>query len=309
MLAATAFDPVVGDADGLATRLRSLRDSGFRVVLAAEGTGSADRLGEIVAADGIDASRRPTTDALVPGTVSIVVAPLERGTVVPGAQLALVAEGDLTGRRRVHRRPRRAQRRIDFYEDLTEGDYVVHHHHGVARYAGMVNRAIGGAERDYLLLEYKGNDKLYVPTDQVGTVRKYTGGETPTLHRMGGADFEKSKARVRSATREIAQELVVLYRRRLATPGHAFPPDTPWQHEIEEAFPYEETPDQLEAIHAVKADMERDTPDGPPGVRRRRLRQDRGRAPRRVQGGPGRPAGRGPGADDAARQPARPDVP
>jgi len=99
-----------------------------------------------------------------------------------------------------------------------------------------------------------------VPTDQVGTVRKYTGGDTPTLHRMGGADFEKSKARVRAATREIAQELVVLYRRRLATPGHAFAPDTPWQHEVEEAFPFEETPDQQAAIDAVKADMEEPVP-------------------------------------------------
>jgi transcription-repair coupling factor (superfamily II helicase) len=259
-LAATAFDPVVGDADGLGLRLRALRDAGFRVVLAAEGSGSADRLGEILAGDGVEVTRAATTESVGAGAVTVVVAPLERGTVVPAAQLALVAEGDLTGRRRVHRRPRRAQRRIDFYEDLTAGDYVVHYHHGVARYGGMVTRAIGGAERDYLLLEYKGNDKLYVPTDQVGTVRKYTGGETPTLNRMGGADFEKSKARVRSATREIAQELVVLYRRRLATPGHAFPVDTPWQHEVEEAFPYEETPDQLDAIHAVKADMERDVP-------------------------------------------------
>ena len=260
LLAATGFDPVVGDADGLARGLRRLRDDGFRVVLAAEGTGSADRLAEILAGDGVDTARAEAAAVIAPGTIGIVVAPLERGTVVPGVHLALVAEGDLTGRRRVHRRPRRAQRRIDFYEDLTPGDYVVHYHHGVARYGGMVNRAIGGTERDYLLLEYKGNDKLYVPTDQVGTVRKYTGGETPTLHRMGGADFEKSKARVRSATREIAQELVVLYRRRLASPGHVFAPDTPWQHEIEDAFPYEETPDQLDAIHAVKADMERDVP-------------------------------------------------
>ena len=124
----------------------------------------------------------------------------------------------------------------------------------------MVTRAIGGAERDYLLLEYKGADKLYVPTDQVGTVRKYTGGDTPTLNRMGGADFEKAKARVRAATREIAQELVVLYRRRLATSGFAFSLDTPWQREVEEAFPYEETPDQQQAIDAVKHDMEQAVP-------------------------------------------------
>ncbi len=136
----------------------------------------------------------------------------------------------------------------------------MHHTHGVARYGGMVQRAIGGVAKDYLLLEYKGGDKLYVPTDQVGIVRRYTGGETPTLHRMGGADFERAKSRVRAATREVAQELVVLYRRRLASPGHPFSPDTPWQHEVEEAFPFEATPDPLRAIEDVKHDMEEPVP-------------------------------------------------
>ena len=93
----------------------------------------------------------------------------------------------------------------------------MHHQHGVARYGGMVTRAIGGVERDYLLLEYRGDDKLYVPSDQIDAVRHYTGGETPTRHRLGGGDWQKAKARVRAAVREIAQELVVLYQ----TPGHA----------------------------------------------------------------------------------------
>jgi transcription-repair coupling factor (superfamily II helicase) len=256
LLQATGFDPVVGANERVGHRLAQLRGEGFRVVIAADGTGSAQRLADVLHEDGVDSTR----DAIVAGEIGIVVAPLERGAVLGGAKIALVAEADLTGRRRVHRRARGARRSVDLYEDLAKGDYVVHQTHGVARYQGMVTRAIGGAERDYLLLEYKGNDKLYVPTDQVGTVRKYTGGDTPTLHRMGGADFEKSKARVRAATREIAQELVVLYRRRLATPGFAFSPDTPWQREVEEAFPYEETPDQQAAIDAVKHDMEQPVP-------------------------------------------------
>jgi len=259
-LGATAFDPVIGQTDLLADRLRRLTGDGYRVVLAAEGSGSADRLGQVLADDGLETTPWSGGTPVPPGVIGIVVAPLDRGVVIPGAHLALVAEADLTGRRRVHRRPRGARRGTDLYDALSEGDHVVHQVHGVARYSGMVNRAIGGVARDYLLLEYKGADKLYVPTDQVHTVRRYTGGETPTLNRMGGADFEKAKARVRSAAREIAQELVVLYRRRLATPGHAFPPDTPWQREIEEAFPYEETPDQLRAIQEVKADMERPVP-------------------------------------------------
>ncbi|MGI8797057.1 MAG: transcription-repair coupling factor [Acidimicrobiia bacterium] len=248
-LAGTGFDPVVGDTEGLANRLRALGRDGFRVVLAAEGAGSAQRLRDVLAGEGVV-------------DVEIVVAPLERGVVMPQAKLALVAEADLTGRRRVHRAPSRrgAQRTTDFYDALEPGDFVVHHQHGVGRYAGMVNRAIAGVERDYLLLEYRGGDKLYIPTDQVGTVRRYTGGDSPALSRLGGADWEKTRARVRRAVQEIAQELVVLYRRRLATPGHAFPADTPWQREIEEAFPFEETPDQARAIEEVKGDMERPVP-------------------------------------------------
>jgi transcription-repair coupling factor (superfamily II helicase) len=136
----------------------------------------------------------------------------------------------------------------------------VHHSHGVGRYAGMVKRAIAGSERDYLLLEYRGGDKLYVPSDQIDLIRPYSGGEAPSLHRLGGSDWHRTKARVRSAVREIAQELVVLYRTRRTTPGRAFGGDTPWQLEMEEAFPYTETPDQAKAITEVKADMEEPVP-------------------------------------------------
>ena len=124
----------------------------------------------------------------------------------------------------------------------------------------MVPRTIGGVERDYLLSSTRAATSSTCRPTRSASIRSYTGGETPTLNRMGGADWQKTRAKVRSAVREIADELVVLYRQRLATPGHAFAPDTPWQHEIEEAFPYEETPDQLQAIDDVKADMERPVP-------------------------------------------------
>ncbi|MGZ4753757.1 MAG: transcription-repair coupling factor [Acidimicrobiia bacterium] len=258
-LAAAAFDPVVGDVEALAGRIRSLRDNGTRVVIATEGTGSASRLRDVLAGEGVQAPITETP-SLEPGTLSIVVAPLERGVVVPGAHLALIAEADLTGRRRVHRRPREARKAVDYYEDLKPGDFVVHQVHGVGRYEGMVARAIGGVERDYLLLAYRGGDKLYVPTDQVSAIRRYTGGDSPSLSKMGGTEWQKTRSRVRSAVQEIAAELVVLYRRRLASTGFAFSADTPWQHEMEDAFPYEETPDQLEAIVEVKAEMEQPVP-------------------------------------------------
>ncbi|MGH9228841.1 MAG: DEAD/DEAH box helicase, partial [Acidimicrobiales bacterium] len=246
---ASAWDPVVGDGSGLIQRLLGLRRDGFRVVVGADGDGSAERLRERLASEGVSAE--------------VVVAPLERGTVLraDGVKLAILAESDLTGRRRAHRRARPRRRDTEgFFDDLKVGDYVVHHQHGVARYGGMVKRAIGGVERDYLLLEYKGDDRLYVPSDQIDAVRHYTGGEAPTLNRLGGDGWQRTKAKVRAAVAEIAQELVVLYQRRRREPGHAFSPDTPWQRELEEAFPYQETPDQDKAIADVKADMEAPAP-------------------------------------------------
>ncbi|MEL6983667.1 MAG: transcription-repair coupling factor, partial [Actinomycetota bacterium] len=143
---------------------------------------------------------------------------------------------------------------------MQPGNYVVHHSHGVGKFAGMVKRAIGGHERDYLLLEYKGDDKLYLPSEQIDLIRRYTGGETPSLHKLGGSDFAKAKSKVRSAVAEIAQELVVLYQKRITTEGHRYGPDSPWQSEVEAAFPYELTPDQAEAIVSVKDDMEGESP-------------------------------------------------
>jgi len=251
VVAATGWGPVGGDGSGLTDRLRELLADGYTVTVAADGEGSATRLHEILLEHGLD---------LRVGQ-QIVVAPLHRGCVLPNAKVAVVAESDLTGRRRTHRtaRPRSRQGATTF-EDLKAGNYVVHHTHGVGKYEGMVKRTIGGVERDYLLVAYKGGDKLYVPSDQIDTLRQYVGGETPVLHRLGGSDFAKSKSKVRSAVREIAQELVVLYQKRVNAQGHSFGHDTPWQREMEDAFPYVETPDQKEAIEATKDDMERPFP-------------------------------------------------
>ncbi len=263
-IAATQFDPVVGDTEALVKRLHRLRSDGWRVMICAEGTGSARRITEVLAGEGfiVDvheavADRSPLLDQ--PG-VHVIVAALDRGVVLPAYNIVLVSEADLTGRRRVHRKPRGARKGADFYEGMTKGDYVVHRQHGIGRFSDMVERTMFGFTRDYLVVEFRGNERVYVPTDQIGIIRKYTGGDTPRLSKMGGADWEKTRAKVRKAARDIAAELVILYRKRLATPGHLFGPDTPWQREIEDAFPYEETPDQLRAIEDVKADMERATP-------------------------------------------------
>jgi transcription-repair coupling factor (superfamily II helicase) len=256
------WEQVAGDGSRLMKQLADLLASGFGVVVAADGAGSATRLRGLLADQGVQLDEPSSDDGRTGGAGGqIVVQALEAGFILPEVKLAVLTEAELTGRRRTHRRPKARQRDARaFFDDLTPGDYVVHHQHGVARYGGMVTRAIGGVERDYLLLDYRGNDKLYVPSDQIDAVRHYTGGDNPSLSRLGGGEWTKTKARVRNEVTEIAQELVVLYQRRLNSMGHPFGGDTPWQRELEESFPYEETPDQLVAIEAVKADMEGEVP-------------------------------------------------
>jgi transcription-repair coupling factor (superfamily II helicase) len=261
VVAATGWDPVVGDGERMIAQLRALKADGYRIIVCADGRGSAGRLAALLTDHGIPTMHQADPAEITKPGSRVVVQPLERGFLYPALKLAVLAEGDLTGRRRAHRRPRpRARNSETYFDDLKAGAYVVHYQHGVGRFGGMVRRSIGGAERDYLLLEYKGGDKLYVPSDQVDLLRPYTGGESPTLNRLNGSDWQKAKSRVRAAVREIAQELVVLYQKRVNSPGHAFPNDTPWQQEMEESFPYQETPDQLKAIDDVKADMEQARP-------------------------------------------------
>jgi transcription-repair coupling factor (superfamily II helicase) len=241
---AMGWDAVIGNGERLISQIANLRQQGYRIVVGVDGDSSATRIKRLLDEHGFQ--------------LEVDVAPLERGFILPAIRLAVLTEPDFTGRRRAHR-PARVRRHRDaerFFDDLSPGDYVVHHQHGVARFGGMVKRAISGVERDYLLLEYRGDDKLYVPSDQIDTVRHYTGGDQPNLSRLGGGEWAKTKARVRAEVTQIAQELVVLYQTRVHSPGHAFPADTPWQRELEEAFAYQETPDQMQAIIDVKADME-----------------------------------------------------
>jgi transcription-repair coupling factor (superfamily II helicase) len=262
-LQANGWPPVLGDAAELAGRIGELARAGYSVVVAADSTGSARRITGVLEEHGLSPvlEEDAEEESLRRPGLHVTVAQLDRGVIFPGSKLAVLAEPDITGRRRPHRVARPRPRPTEgFFDDLAPGAYVVHHIHGVARYGGLVKRSIGGTERDYLLLEYRGGDKLYVPSDQIDAITPYSGGEQPSLNRLGGAEWQKQKARVRAATREIARELVQLYQRRATVEGHAFSPDTPWQLEMEQAFPYPETPDQLRAIAEVKADMESSRP-------------------------------------------------
>ena len=252
-----------GKPEVLANRLGDLIRTDYRAVVAASLDETAQTIQKNLQQVGLRfpiEERAPREDAPAGGT--IVIAELSRGFVLPWARLALVAESDLTGRRSgAHRRRVAARKRRPTGPlDLAEGDLVVHEVHGIGKYLGMVERELLGIHREYLILEYAKGDRLYVPSDQVDLVSKYIGGEAPKVNRLGSSDWAKTKSRVRRKAREIAHELVKLYSERLRATGHAYPADTPWQRELEDQFPYEETPDQLRAIDDVKDDMESDKP-------------------------------------------------
>ncbi|MHB1516987.1 MAG: transcription-repair coupling factor [Acidimicrobiales bacterium] len=261
-------EPILGDGARLAAQVGALAEDGYAVVLCSSSAGSAERLSAILAGEGLavpvvaggSSPSGESADLGVPGA-RVVVAPLEGGFVLPEVRLACLTESDVTGRRRPHRPARTRARPVDgFFDDLAAGSYVVHRQHGVAVYGGMVTRTMGGSTRDYLLLEYRGGDKLYLPTDQISLLTPYAGGDAPKVNRLGGSEWQRARSKARAAVHEVAEELVALYRRRLAVTGHAFGPDTPWQRELETSFPYVETADQLRAIEDTKADMERPVP-------------------------------------------------
>lgn len=237
----------------------------YRIILMVADPNRVGALRQALAEQGIEASPHPEIkDTPRPGEVIMASGRLRQGFAWPEMRLAIIGDTEIYG---PVRRPRRVKApregtKISSFADLKEGDYVVHVHHGIGRYLGLQQLDVGGVKKDYLLIQYAGKDRLYVPVDQVSLVQKYVGGEghVPRLYRLGGNEWNKVKSRVQEAVREMAQELLDLYARREAIPGHAFGPDTPWQREFEEAFPYTETPDQLRAIAEVKADMEKPRP-------------------------------------------------
>jgi len=253
------LDAIAGDADSVAAALGHWQGRGVEIIVAMDGAGAAQRIARLLAEAGHAMPVRDHIDKLE----SVVVGEgIHHGFVSPQLGVGVVGEHEIAGRRRAHRRSRQreTQETGDAYRDLSPGDYVVHHHHGIGRFEGLVHREMAGVERDYLQIRFHGEDRIYVPTDQLAAVVRYTGGETPRLSRMGGADWEKTRTRIRKEVAVIAQTVVDLHRKRAAATGHAFAPDTPWQTEFESAFPFEETRDQVTAIADVKADMEADEP-------------------------------------------------
>ena len=261
------------DIDGIFAMLRAHVSTGGYAVVVAPGTGTAHRVVERLADIDTPAAMLESGAAPKQGVVGVLKGPLHGGVVIPGANLVVITETDLTGSRVASVEGKRlAAKRRNTVDPLalTAGDLVVHDQHGIGRFVEMVERTVGGARREYLVLEYassknrgggaKNTDKLYVPMDSLDQLSRYVGGQAPALSRLGGSDWTNTKTKARRAVREIAGELVSLYAKRQASPGHAFGPDSPWQAEMEDAFGFTETVDQLTAITEVKADMEKPIP-------------------------------------------------
>ncbi|HLR83789.1 MAG TPA: transcription-repair coupling factor [Nocardioidaceae bacterium] len=260
-----------GDTEQALRDIKAWTGDKRTVVLLTPGPGQAQRSVEILAEHDIPARLVDDlgADDLTPDVVHVACGDIEHGFIADILGLVVLTQNDLVGQRAPSRderkMPARRRNQIDPLE-LQQGDFIVHEQHGVGRYVEMMQRVVGGATREYLVVEYASSkrgqppDRLFVPTDQLDQVSRYVGGENPSLDRLGGSDWAKRKGRARRAVRQIASELIKLYAARQETKGHTFGPDTPWQRELEDAFPYVETPDQLSSVDEVKRDMERTVP-------------------------------------------------
>ena len=247
-----------GRADRIGSWLAQLA-SGKRLVVT---TDQASRVGELLEEEGrAVAPVAELTETPPPGGIGLVHGSLSGGFTHGPSGLQLLTDRELFGATRVRRlTPSKRSMTRDLIGKLAVGDAVVHIDHGIARYAGMTQREYGGATKEYLQLDFAGDDKIFLPADQIGRITRYSGGPAPTLSRLGGTDWERTKGRVRRAVAELAEDLLAIYAARASALGFSFSPDTTWQRELEEAFPYTETKDQERTIQEVKADMLRRRP-------------------------------------------------
>ena len=269
-LPARPVDAYRGDVERAISDITKWLGEGYRVVAVHLGHGPAQRMVEALGERDVPARLvDDLTSVPADDVVTVTCGAIPQGFVDETNRIALVTGEDISGQksstRDMRKMPARRKKQIDPLE-LKAGDHVVHEQHGVGRFVEMKQREVGGATREYLVLEYGASkrggppDRLYVPADALDQVTRYVGGEQPSLDRLGGADWAKRKGRARKAVREIAAELIKLYAARQATRGYAFGPDSPWQRELEDAFPFHETPDQLSTVDEVKADMRRTVP-------------------------------------------------
>jgi transcription-repair coupling factor (superfamily II helicase) len=250
----------------LTQELERAKREGFSILLALSSEGRAKRMTEWLIEEGIPARfvLRPE-DEIRPGNVIVTSGYLEAGFDLPLTRLLVLSDAEIQGKAKQKVRGTRGPKgtRIRDWNELNEGDYVVHVNHGIGKYTGVKTIGVSGVHKDYLVVKYAGEDVLYVPVDQVSLLQKYVGGSdevSPKVNKLGGSEWSKVKRKVKESVREVAKDLLELYAARETVKGNAFSPDTVWQREFEDAFEFEETPDQLKAAKEVKDDMEKPRP-------------------------------------------------
>jgi transcription-repair coupling factor (superfamily II helicase) len=255
-----------GKLDHLAVEAEKWRRSHFYVCFVISTEQRGRRLVEVFRDEDVDAVFAPELNgALSRGKIVVTTGQLETGCDLPSIGMVVLTDAEVFGRQKRRRRSRHEEHKgafISDFSDLKPGEYVVHENHGIGKYLGVDTLVISGVHKDYLVVQYQGEDKLYVPTEQVHLLQRYIGveGQPPKMFKLGGTEWARVKKKVKESVQEMAQGLLRLYAERESIPGYAFSPDTVWQQQFEDAFPYQETPDQLRAIEEVKRDMQRPRP-------------------------------------------------
>lgn len=262
---AKTMHPFLGKINMLKDELVNWKKQHNSIVFIVSNVEQGKQLQELLMERGVEALLQDRMEErFYPGQVRIIIGSWQQGFEYPALKLVMITEQEAFGQskaRQVRKKPREGMK-INSFTDLKEGDYVVHNQHGIGKYLGVETLEVGSIYKDYLQIQYRGADRLYVPTDQIDLIQKYIGaeGQGPRLNKLGGTEWTRVKTRVKAAVQDMAEELIKLYATRETVTGYPFPPDTPWQQEFEGQFPYTETPDQLQAIIEVKADMEKPKP-------------------------------------------------
>ncbi|MGI6692779.1 MAG: transcription-repair coupling factor [Limnochordia bacterium] len=253
-----------GKIERMLRRVKQLRRDHYRILILVSSKERGQRILEILREDEIPAVYVDQLGKeLQVGNCVITTGTLETGFEYPAFKISVMTELELFGRPRKKARPPKVEEGLRIApHELREGDYVVHLNHGIGQYMGIEQLEVDNRRKDYLYIRYAGQDRLYVPVDQIHLLQRYVGLDegAPRLSKLGGAEWSRVKKRAKESVQEMAEGLLKLYAEREAAPGFAFPPDGPWQRELENSFPYQETPDQIQAIEAVKRDMEKGRP-------------------------------------------------
>jgi len=259
--------PFYGKINLLIDEIKSWLKANQKIVLLSGTKDRGKRIKEVLGENGLNSVQLDVfPDKFPRGRIFIIEGSIEKGFELPGLGFVIISDWEIFGKTRKKRSIKvQSDESIDIasFADLNEGDYVVHVNHGIGKYLGIKTLEVQDNLKDYLSIRYRGGDMLYIPTDQVNLIQKYIGAakdKSPRLNKLGGTEWARTKGKVKDSVKEMAEELIKLYAAREAVEGFAFSPDTPWQKEFEDMFPYEETQDQMRSIMDVKKDMEKPKP-------------------------------------------------